>query len=137
MRLVPVGKLTFPDQQQDLQNAADSRVTGGCDRSVKFPGLVVEADSRSFWLPDRVWVGWGVSDLENSLCDQLGWALPTGLEYNEEADHNSLHIEIQSRDKPNVLAIRSNSRSGKLSFQIRLVSSGLEFSSLYTSNTSG
>ncbi len=35
MRLVPVGKPTFPDQQQDLQNAAETSVTSECDGSVK------------------------------------------------------------------------------------------------------
>lgn len=35
MRLVPVGKPTFPDRQQDLQNAADASVTNECDGSVK------------------------------------------------------------------------------------------------------
>jgi hypothetical protein len=31
-----MGKPTFPDQQQDLQNAASYKVTGQCDGSVKF-----------------------------------------------------------------------------------------------------
>jgi hypothetical protein len=35
VRLVPVGKPTFPDQQQDLQNAAEFRITSECDGSVK------------------------------------------------------------------------------------------------------
>jgi hypothetical protein len=52
VRLVPMGKPTFPDRQQDLQNAAESRVTRECDGGVKFSRLVVEADSSPILLPD-------------------------------------------------------------------------------------
>jgi len=45
-----MGKLTFPDQQQDLQNAADYTIASECDGSVKFPRLAVEADSAAIWL---------------------------------------------------------------------------------------
>ena len=45
MRLVPLGKPTFPDQQQDLQNAAGFSVARECDGNVKFPRQAVEADS--------------------------------------------------------------------------------------------
>lgn len=34
-----MGKLTFPDQQQDLQNAADGSLAIECDRNVKFPNV--------------------------------------------------------------------------------------------------
>lgn len=50
MRLVPMGKLTFPDQQQDLQNAANASLAIECDGSVKFARLVTEADSTAFRL---------------------------------------------------------------------------------------
>jgi hypothetical protein len=36
VRLVPVGKPTFPDQQLDLQNAANHSLTDQCDGNVKF-----------------------------------------------------------------------------------------------------
>jgi hypothetical protein len=58
-----VGKLTFPDQQQDLQNAAEFSLASECDRGVKVPRLPVEAD----WggsLPGGVQVGWGVSEVQ-------------------------------------------------------------------------
>ena len=45
MRLVPVEKLTFPDQQQDLQNAAEFSLASECDGSVKFARQAEEADS--------------------------------------------------------------------------------------------
>jgi hypothetical protein len=32
-----MGKLTFPDQQQDLQNAAEHSVASEYDGNVKFP----------------------------------------------------------------------------------------------------
>ena len=51
MHLVPVRKLTLPDQQQDLQNAAEVSVASECDGSVKVPRLPVEADSGAIWLP--------------------------------------------------------------------------------------
>ena len=51
MRLVPLGKPTFPDRQQDLQNAAGFSLASECDGSVKFARLVVEADSGATWLP--------------------------------------------------------------------------------------
>ena len=68
MRLVPVGKPTFPDQQQDLQNAAESSLAIECDGSVKFARLVVEVDSAGFGRPE------GFRRLERfrgagSLCD--------------------------------------------------------------------
>ena len=62
MCLVPVGKLTFPDQQQDLQNAADFSLASECDGSVKFARQAEEADSGAIRLPDGVRVGWGVSE---------------------------------------------------------------------------
>jgi hypothetical protein len=71
VRLVPVGKPTFPDQQQDLQNAANGSLANECDVSVKFPRRAVEADSGAIWLPDAVRVGWGVSEVAGSLCDHL------------------------------------------------------------------
>jgi hypothetical protein len=71
MSLVPLGKPTFPDQQQDLQNAADFSLASECDGSVKFARLGVKVDSEGLWSPGGVWVGWAVSDVENSLCDQL------------------------------------------------------------------
>ncbi len=69
MRLVPLGKPTFPDQQQDLQNAAGFSLASECDGSVKFARLVVETDSGAIWLTEVDWVGWGVSQVKNSLCD--------------------------------------------------------------------
>jgi len=54
VRLVPVEKLTFPDQQQDLQNAAEHSLASECDGDVKFPRLPVEADSGAIWLPGGV-----------------------------------------------------------------------------------
>jgi len=36
-----MARLTFPDQQQDLQNAAENSVASECDGSVKFPRLMV------------------------------------------------------------------------------------------------
>jgi hypothetical protein len=36
-----MGKPTFPDQQQDLQNATGFRVTGQCDASVKVLTLLL------------------------------------------------------------------------------------------------
>jgi len=38
-----MGKLTFPDQQQDLQNAAGNSVARECDGDVKVP---------KSWVPD-------------------------------------------------------------------------------------
>ncbi len=61
MRLVPVGKLTFPDQQQDLQNAADFSLASECDGSVKFARQAVKTDSGAIQLLDGGRVGWGVS----------------------------------------------------------------------------
>ena len=46
-----MGKPTFPDQQQDLQNAAEHSLASECDGDVKFPRLPVEADSGAIWLP--------------------------------------------------------------------------------------
>ena len=37
VRLVPLGKPTFPDRQQDLQNAAGFSLASECDGSVSFP----------------------------------------------------------------------------------------------------
>jgi hypothetical protein len=62
VRLVPVEKLTFPDQQQDLQNAAEFSLASECDGSVKFARQAEEADSGAIRLPDRVWVGGPGSD---------------------------------------------------------------------------
>jgi hypothetical protein len=45
-----MARLTFPDQQQDLQNAADFSLASERDGSVKFARLVVEIDSRAIWL---------------------------------------------------------------------------------------
>jgi hypothetical protein len=36
-----MARLTFPDQQQDLQNAAGFSLASECDGSVKFARLVV------------------------------------------------------------------------------------------------
>lgn len=47
MRLVPVGKPTFPDQQQDLQNAAEHSVASECDGSVKVLDFVPELELHS------------------------------------------------------------------------------------------
>ena len=59
-----MARLTFPDQQQDLQNAAESSLASECDGSVKFARLVVES---RFWgdlaVPIGVRVGFGVSSL--------------------------------------------------------------------------
>jgi hypothetical protein len=57
-----MARLTFPDQQQDSQNAAGDRIAGECDGSVKFARLVVETDSGAIWLPDGVRAGTGVSE---------------------------------------------------------------------------
>jgi hypothetical protein len=57
-----MGKPTFPDQQQDSQNAAGHRIAGECNGSVKFPGLAVEADAGAVLTAGRVQVGWGVSE---------------------------------------------------------------------------
>jgi hypothetical protein len=35
--LAPARRLTFPDQQQNFQNAAEHRITSECDREIKFP----------------------------------------------------------------------------------------------------
>ena len=59
-----MARLTFPDQQQDLQNAAGFSVGGECDGSVKFPRRAVKADSAAIRLPDGVWVGWSVSEVQ-------------------------------------------------------------------------
>ena len=48
------GEGDLPDQEHDLH----------------FTGLAVEGESGAIWLPDGVWVGWGVSHTEISLCDQ-------------------------------------------------------------------
>jgi hypothetical protein len=53
-----VDKLTFPDQQQDLQNAAEFSLASECGGSVKFARQAEEADSGAIRLPDGVWVGW-------------------------------------------------------------------------------
>jgi len=58
-----MARLTFPDQQQDLQNAAGFSVAIECDESVKFSRLVVEADSGAIRLPGRVQVGSRVSEV--------------------------------------------------------------------------
>jgi hypothetical protein len=89
VRLVPVGKPTFPDRQQDLQSAAGDRVTGECDRSVTFLGLAVEARSTAIWCRDGVRVGWGVSEAREAFvttpatvygspCDPHKSQLPQG-----------------------------------------------------------
>jgi hypothetical protein len=64
VRLVPVGKPTFPDQQQDLQNAADASLAIEYDRSVKFAELVVGWILRRFGCWEEVRVGWGVSEVQ-------------------------------------------------------------------------
>jgi hypothetical protein len=57
VRLVPVGKLTFPDQQQDLQNAAEQSLTKKYNGGVNFPRLAEDADFAPNWLPHGVRVG--------------------------------------------------------------------------------
>jgi hypothetical protein len=77
VRLVPVGKPTFPDQQQDLQNAAESRVTSECDGSVKFLQTRLESRSGAFRLPDGVQVGLGISQVREGFCTTLaGYGKP-------------------------------------------------------------
>ncbi len=66
-----MARLTFPDQQQDLQNAADYRMASECDGSVKFPRLGGEADSRGLRCPDGVWVGSGVSEVLGAFVTSL------------------------------------------------------------------
>jgi hypothetical protein len=69
VRLAPVGRLTFPDQQQDLQNAADSSVTSECDGSVKF--RQTRRESR-FWADSAAGSGSGRLGRfrgAGSLCD--------------------------------------------------------------------
>jgi hypothetical protein len=48
-----MGKPTFPDQQQDLQNAADYRIASKCDGSVKFPKLTCGSPFCTDWLPNH------------------------------------------------------------------------------------
>ena len=62
-----MARLTFPDQQQDLQNAAGFSLASECDESVKFARQAVEADSGGIRLPDGVRVGWGVSEVRQPL----------------------------------------------------------------------
>lgn len=57
-------KPTFPDQQQDLQNATKHSVASECDGDVKFARLVVEGDSGATWLPEGVPAGTGVSEVQ-------------------------------------------------------------------------
>jgi hypothetical protein len=71
VRLAPVGRrLTFPDQQQDVQNAADSSVTSECDESVKFRQMVVEADSAAILAAGKGLGRLGRFRGAGSLCDQ-------------------------------------------------------------------
>ena len=72
-----MGKPTFPDQQQDLQNAAAFSVASECDGSVTFGKLAVEAYSGRFGCPDGVWVGWGVSQVQAAFVTTL--AVPSSL----------------------------------------------------------
>jgi hypothetical protein len=55
--LARMARLTFPDQQQDLQNAAGFTLAIECDGSGKFARLIMEADLGRFWLPGGVQVG--------------------------------------------------------------------------------
>jgi hypothetical protein len=64
-----MARLTFPDQQQDLQNAAESSLATECDGSVKSPRRAVEADSGTIWLPDRGSGRVGRFRGAGSLCD--------------------------------------------------------------------
>jgi hypothetical protein len=66
-----MARLTFPDQQQDLQNAADFSLASECDGSVKVPRLPMEADSGAIRLPDGVQVGWGVSEVMAAFVASL------------------------------------------------------------------
>ena len=54
--LARMARLTFPDQQQDLQNAADFGLASECDGDVKFPTV---------WLPDQTL--------------KMGWEMELGL----------------------------------------------------------
>lgn len=63
-----MARLTFPDQQQDLQNAANASLAIECDGSVKFARLVTEADSTAFRLLGGVRVGSGVSEVREAFC---------------------------------------------------------------------
>lgn len=63
VRLVPVGKLTFPDQQQDLQNAAGFSLASECDGNVNFPRVLSASRSAAIWLPRMGWGGLGVSEV--------------------------------------------------------------------------
>lgn len=71
LRLVPVGKPTFPDQQHDLQNAAGFSLAIECEWSVKFARLGVKVDSAGFWSPGGVWVGWSVSEVRAAFVTSL------------------------------------------------------------------
>jgi hypothetical protein len=69
VRLVPVGKPIFPDQQQDLQNAAEYSIASECSAGIRFPRLLVETDSRA--VCSREGSGrFGRFTGAGSLCDQ-------------------------------------------------------------------
>jgi hypothetical protein len=78
VRLVPVRKPTFPDQQQDLQNAAEHSVASECDRSVKFPRRAVETDSEAIWLPGMVQVGESVPEVQKPFLTTFSMPLSAG-----------------------------------------------------------
>jgi len=70
-----MARLTFPDQQQDLQNAAKHSLARECDGDVKFPGLSVEADLRRFGCREWVQVGWCVSEVLAAFVTTLAVVL--------------------------------------------------------------
>jgi len=58
-----MARLTFPDQQQDLQNAAGFSLASECDGSVKFAKLLRKPILRRFGCRAGVWGGWSVSEV--------------------------------------------------------------------------
>lgn len=61
-----MARLTFPDQQQDLQNAAGFSLASECDGSVKFARQAVEADFGRL-ATGGLQVGYGVSEATAAL----------------------------------------------------------------------
>ena len=96
-----MGKPTFPDQQQDLQNAAEHSLARECDGNVKFPGLSVEADLRRIGCRDGVRVGLGVSTPYFGVCDHPSACLWSG--YRLTRPLKMISPSFRSEQKANML----------------------------------
>ena len=71
-----MGKPTFPDQQQDLQNAAEFSLASDCDGSVKFPRRAVEARSTAILAARRGSGRLGVSEAREAFVTTVARVYP-------------------------------------------------------------